>query len=114
MEIDETRSRDLYLRDELVLRQRIDQRLRELTRILLCGFGKFQCDAGGEIAVRRIARAFDLDGLSQGFRRQKSGRQRGQRGGKQLFDLLFQGSCYEVFGRGSLSHGPRNDESVGC
>ena len=47
--------------DQRVRRQRRDQRLRQLARILARGLGDAHGDVALEVAVLRVARAFDHD-----------------------------------------------------
>ena len=60
-EIDEPGARDLRARDQRVRRQRRNQRLRQLTRILACRLGDAHGDIALEVAVLRIARTLDHD-----------------------------------------------------
>ena len=59
IEVDEAGPCDLDLLDEIGLGQRIDDRLGDLARVLMSGFGAAQRDRRGPIAVPDIARAFE-------------------------------------------------------
>jgi hypothetical protein len=89
MKVDESRPGDLRLVDQLARRQRVEDRLRELPRVAARRLGELQRDVGGEIAVRGVAGALDVDDGSDDVGGQDVGGQGGERGLDELFDAVF-------------------------
>jgi len=65
--------------------------LRELAGFALRGLRELHCDVAGEIAVRRVARAFDGADTSHYVNWAQIVRKRGQGVPHQVFDQVFQG-----------------------
>ncbi len=91
MEIDEARASDFDFRDELTRRQRVHDRLGDVARLALRNPGKLHCRIGGEIAVGRVAGAFDRRYESGCFRAGEFIWQRRKRIAHQVFYQVFQG-----------------------
>ena len=70
-------------------RQRVEDRLRQLPRVAARRFRQLQRDVRGEIAVRGVARALDVDDGADDVGGQDVGRQGGERGLDELFDPIF-------------------------
>ena len=90
MEVDESRTCELDLRNHVARGNCVGQRLRELTRIASRWLRKLQSDVRSEIAMRRIARTLDADRRLADIRWKNVWRQRRQSGGHKLLDLVFQ------------------------
>ena len=89
MEVDEAGPGDLGPLDQLARGQRAEDRLRQLPRVAARRFRQLQRDVRGEIAVRGVARALDVDDGADDVGGQDVGRQGGERGLDELFDAIF-------------------------
>ena len=90
-EIDEAGSRDLGLRDQRVPRDRCDDLRRQRARVGARGLGEAHRDAGREVAVLGVARAFD-GGVRRRAVAERACGQCGERFVDQFFDEVFQGA----------------------
>ena len=89
MEVDEAGPGDLRPLDQLARRQRVENRLRQLPRVASRRFCQLQRNVRGEIAVRGVARALDVDDGADDVGGQDVGRQGSERGLDELFDPIF-------------------------
>ena len=101
MEVDEARSGDLDLADQIIGGERIHDGLRKLARVTPCGFCELQRDIGREVSMRRVARAIDLHGRLD-VSRKDIGRQRRERSLNETFDLVLHWQGRGVEGSVSL------------
>ena len=89
MEVDEAGPGDLGPLDQLARRQRVEDRLRQLPRVAARRLRQLQRNVRGEVAVRGVARALDVDDGADDVGGQDVGRQGGERGLDELFDPIL-------------------------
>src|SRR5690348_18395875 len=99
MKVDEARPGDLGPVDQLAVRQRVEDGLRQLPRIAARWLGELQRDVRSEIAVRGVARTLDIDDGAHDVSGQDVGGQSGERGLDELFDLVFHAASLSVVDR---------------
>jgi len=80
MEVDEAGTCDFDARDARIGGQRGDDALGQLARRAPCWLGEQHGDVAGEVAMGRVARAFDRELRRDGLRRHELTRERAQRG----------------------------------